>query len=94
LAKVDLKDAYFTVPVRKSHHKYLRFRWKERVFEFNCMAFGLAPAPRNFNKILKVVMAFLRRRGIRLVIYLDDILILSESKEGLLVNINTVIDLL
>jgi hypothetical protein len=58
LAKVDLKDAYFTVPVRKSQHKYLRFRWKERVFEFNCMAFGLAPTPRIFTKILKVVMAF------------------------------------
>ena len=39
-------------------------------------------------------MAFLRRWGIRLVIYLDDILILSESKEGLLADINTVIDLL
>ena len=39
-------------------------------------------------------MAFLRRWGIRLVIYLDDILILSESKEGLLADIDTVIDLL
>jgi hypothetical protein len=92
LAKVDLKDAYFTVAVKDSHHKYLRFRWKNRVFVFNCMAFGLSPAPRIFTKILKVVMAFLRRRGIRLVIYLDDILILNESKEGLLADID--IDLL
>lgn len=94
LAKVDLKDAYFTVAVKKSHHKFLRFRWKDRVFEFNCMAFGLAPAPRIFTKILKTVMAFLRRQGIRLVIYLDDILILNESKSGLEADINTVIDLL
>lgn len=94
LAKVDLKDAYFTVAVKESHHKYLRFRWKNRVFEFNCMAFGLSPAPRIFTKIPKVVMAFLRRRGIRLVIYLDDIFILNESKEGLLADIDIVIDLL
>jgi hypothetical protein len=94
LAKVDLKDDYFTVAVRKSHHKYLRFRWKERMFEFNCMAFGLAPAPRIFTKILKAVMVFLRRRVIRLVIYLDDTLILNESKEGLLADIDTIIDLL
>jgi hypothetical protein len=39
-------------------------------------------------------MAFLRRQGIRLVIYLDDILILNESKSGLEADINTVIDLL
>lgn len=94
LEKVDLKDAYFTVAVKESHHKYLRFRWKGCVFEFNCMAFGLAPAPRIFTKILKTVMAFLRRQGIRLVIYLDDILILNESKSGLVADINTVIDLL
>ena len=62
LAKVDLKDAYFTVAVKESHHKYVLFRWKNRVFEFNCMAFGLSPAPRIFTKILKVVMAFLRQR--------------------------------
>ena len=46
------------------------------------MAFGLSPAPRIFTKIVKVVVAFLRRRGIRLVVYLDDFLIMSETEEG------------
>ena len=46
------------------------------------MAFGLAPAPRVFTKLLKEVGAFLRKRGIRLVIYLDDLLILNSDKEG------------
>ena len=58
------------------------------------MAFGLAPAPRVFTKILRTVMAFLRRKGIRLVIYLDDILVLNESKEGLVADVNTVLELL
>lgn len=90
LAKVDLKDAYFTVAVNQAHYKFLRFRWRERTYEFNCMAFGLAPAPRVFAKILKVVMAVLRRCGIRLVIYLDGILVLNESRQGLLKNLSTV----
>ena len=80
MVKFDLKDAYLTVPVHPSHQKYLRFEWKGRVFQFNCLAFGLTPAPRIFTKILKVVMGFLRRQGIRLIIYLDDILILNVSK--------------
>ena len=46
--KLDLKDAYLTVPVHNSHQKYLRFQWEGRVFQFKCMAFGLAPAPRIF----------------------------------------------
>ena len=33
LALLYLKDGYFTVAIKKSHHKYKWFRWKERVFE-------------------------------------------------------------
>ena len=45
LVKLDLKDAYFVVGVHPSHKKYMRFFWRGRIFEFCCMAFGLAPAP-------------------------------------------------
>lgn len=61
MVKVDLKDAYFVVPVKNSHCKYLRFSW---VYRFCCMAFGLAPVPRVFTKLMKVVVAILRKRGI------------------------------
>ena len=79
---MDLKDAYLTVPIQNSQKKYLRFKWNGRIFQFKCMAFGLAPAPRIFTKLLKVVVAFLRKKGIRLVVYLDDFLIMNESEEG------------
>lgn len=46
------------------------------------MAFVLSPAPRIFTKQLRVVLAFLRRDGLRLVIFLDDILLLNISEEG------------
>ena len=49
-----------------------------------CMPpFGLAVAPRLFTKVLKPVVALPRRSGIRLIIiYLDDLLIMNQSKEG------------
>lgn len=91
MVKVDLKDAYLTVPIHPSHQKFVRFQCQGRIFEFTCLAFGLALAPRIFTKILKVVMAFVRKQGVRLVIYLDDILIISESREGALADLKLVV---
>lgn len=67
VAKIDLKDAYLTVPIHPNHQRFLRFLWQNRVFQFSCLAFGLSSAPRIFSKILRVVVAFLRERGLRLV---------------------------
>ena len=50
------------------------------MWEFQCLPFGLARAPRTFTKLLKPVVGHLRKTGIRLIIYLDDILIMAESK--------------
>ncbi|CAB4006993.1 Hypothetical predicted protein [Paramuricea clavata] len=47
-----------------------------------CMpSFRLATAPRVFTKLMKPVVGALRQRGIRLIIYLDDILIMAESHD-------------
>ena len=68
MCKIDLKDAYFLIPLSPRSRKLVRFRWKEILHEFLCLAFGLG---------------ILRRLGIRLVIYLDDILLMATSKENL-----------
>ena len=52
LGKIDLKDAYFVIPVWKDHRKYIRFVWKGSFLEFACLPFGLAAAPRLFTKVL------------------------------------------
>jgi ribonuclease HI len=80
--KIDLKDAYLTVPIFHEHKKFLQIKWKGVLYQFTCLCFGLASAPWSFTKLLKPVVAFCRKRGIRLIIYLDDILILNESKIG------------
>jgi hypothetical protein len=51
------------------------------VYEFTCLPFGLSSAPWGFTKILKPVVAFLRKNGIKLIFYFDDILIISSSKQ-------------
>ena len=81
LATIDLKDAFFLIPITKRHRKYLRFTFQGKLFEFNCLPFGLCTAPLTFTKIVKVVMEKLRRDGMITVIYIDDILFINRSKK-------------
>ena len=81
--KVDLKDAYLTVPIHHSHTGYLKFFWKGKAYKFVCLPFGLASAPRTFTKILKPVANFLRSQGVKMLVYIDDILVTADTKESL-----------
>jgi hypothetical protein len=78
--KIDLKDAYLTVPLHREDRKFIQIRWGGQLFQFKTLAFGLTSAPFLFTKILKPIVTFLRFQGFRLVIYLDDILLLNSCK--------------
>ena len=94
MIKLDLKDAYFCVPIHKDHRKYFHFQWINSIKEFSCLPFGYGPAPRRFTKLFRPVLALLRKMGMRLVIYIDDIIILNQSRTALLQDRDTVIFLL
>ena len=93
LAKLDLKDAYFLVPIHPSHQKYLQFYWQETLYQFHCLPFGLSCAPRTFTKLMKPAVALLRERGIHLIIYLDDLLILCDCPKALKIQVALIKDL-
>lgn len=86
LAKLDLKDAYFAVPIAVEDRKFLQFEWAGKIFEFTCLPFGLASAPRTFTKLLRPVMSQIREQGIRCLLYLDDMLVLGSTPEELTQN--------
>ena len=94
MTRIDLKDAYFSISINPIHWKYLRFKWLARIYQFTCLPFGLASAPRVFTKILRPVVGFLRSKGIRCVIYLDDILLLEQDKTRLIEHTATTVSLL
>ena len=81
MVKIDLKDAYFAVPIHRDHQQWLRFHWRDQDYQFCCLPFGLSSAPRVFTKITRPIVAWLRQLGVRLIAYIDDFLLLAPSKE-------------
>ena len=41
MCTVDLKDAYFCVPLHRNYQRFLRFQWKGNIYKFLCPCFGL-----------------------------------------------------
>ncbi|XP_066600758.1 uncharacterized protein [Prorops nasuta] len=79
IASIDLKDAYFLIALSKESRKYVRFRFRDSLFEFTCLPFGLSSAPYIFTKLLKVPIRVLRGRGFKNVIYLDDCMSIEHT---------------
>ena len=49
--KIDLQDAYFHVAIHPDSRKYLRFAFKNRVYQFQVLPFGLNAAPQVFTHL-------------------------------------------
>ncbi|XP_053195327.1 LOW QUALITY PROTEIN: uncharacterized protein LOC128379724 [Scomber japonicus] len=77
---VDLRNAYFHIPIHRGHRKYLRFFFQGTAYEYAVLPFGLSLSPRTFTKCMEAVLAPLRRQGIHILNYLDDWLVCSPSE--------------
>ena len=78
---IDLKDAYFHISILPSHRKFLRFAFGGEAYQYRVLPFGLALSPRTFTKCMDAALAPLRLEGIRVLNYIDDWLIMAQSRE-------------
>ena len=93
LASIDLRDAYFQIPVHLSSSKLLRFVSNDTVYQFKALCFGLPTAPQVFTRVFATVSSWAHARGIRLLRYLDDWLILSPSERKTRQHVNQLLSL-
>ena len=79
---IDLQDAYLHVPIVKHHHQFLHFVWHYVPYQWRVLPFGLATAPRVFTSLTKPILFLCHCKGLCIVIYLDDILVLVSSMQA------------
>ena len=73
---IDLQDAYLHAPIVKHHHCFLHFVWHNVPYQWKVLPFGLATAPRVFMSLITLILFLCHHKGLCIVIYLDDILVL------------------
>ena len=77
-----LKGCYFHIPIERFCQRFLRFVHRSRIYQFLILPFGLAPAPWIFTMVMNAVCRYLRGQGIRVYMYIDDWIILGESRSS------------
>jgi len=93
MASADLRHAYYSVPIDKQYRKYLRFTWKNKMFQYICLPNGIGSAPRLFTKIMKVPYSVLRKQGHVNVGYIDDSLLIGDTIQECNANITETVNL-
>ncbi len=94
MTRIDLSQAYLQVPIARSHRCFLRLVYDQKLLQLTCLPFGLSASPHLFATVTNWVAETLRSRGMRVVIYLDDFFLTSQSRARLISQTAEAIELL
>jgi hypothetical protein len=77
--KLDLKNGYNLVRIKEGEEWKTAFRTRYGLYEYLVMPFGLCNAPASFQAMMNEILSDLLDAGV--IVYIDDVLIYSETEE-------------
>ena len=81
MAKFDIECAYRIIPVHPDDRSLLGMMWRGGLYLDTALPFGLRSAPKVFNALADGLAWGLSRRGIKVLHYLDDFLLVGKPEE-------------
>ena len=84
MVNFDLKSGYHHIDIHESFQKYLGFSWSAqgvtRYYIFTVLPFGLSTAGHIFTKVVRCLVRYWRSLSIRIIVYLDDRLLIEKDQ--------------
>ena len=93
-ASVDMQDWFHNLAVHPRARRWMRIRLGDQAWELRELPFGLNSAPWWSHRLSVPIIRHLRSLGIPLLWYVDDILLLGESREQVFDHVVTFLNLM
>ena len=77
----DLKLGCHHIDMHADSHTYLGFQWEGVYYVFTVLPFGLSTVCYVFTKCLRPLVKLWRSSGLRVVLYIDDGIIISQDAQ-------------
>ena len=91
-SKIDLVRGYYQVPIHEESRPYTAFTTAQEHYQFKRLSFGLKNSGMAFQRVMQQILAPVLNQNI--VVYIDDILIMSETFEEHILLVEKVLTLL
>ena len=85
---LDMFSSYFQVPIAERSREYTAFSDGSKLWEFNCLSFGLCNAPATFTRMAAGVF----KEVDNLLVYIDDLLSYHDDFDAHVAGIKAVLD--
>ena len=80
-ASLDISKAYYSIPIAIEQRRFFCFLHRNQVYQYVVMPNGIGPGPRLFTKLMKPVYSNLRNKGHMSSGFIDDSLLLGQTKD-------------
>lgn len=77
LSSLDIKSAYWQIPIAEDSKDYTAFSVPNGLYRFNVMAFGLTNAPATWQRLIDSILGADLQPSV--LVYLDDIIVVSKD---------------
>jgi transposase InsO family protein len=90
--KLDLKSGYYQIPIQQDDKEKTAFITQDGLYQFEVLPMGLMNAPPTFQRVMNNIIG--HKRWDYVLVYLDDILIFSNSFDDHMVHLHEVFNVL
>lgn len=81
--RIDVSNAFKHVGLRDDDRKLLCFQVGDTIWRWKTLNFGCSASPALFEHAMGPAVAALKAKGIRFVVYVDDLLVVADDAEDL-----------